>query len=271
MKKFLALMLSVLMIATLCASFASCGETDEDLLSGKYAEDSNAKTYVIATDTTFAPFEYLDAATSKYVGIDLEILQAIAKDQKFNYKVDCLGFDAACTALETKQCDGVIAGMSIKPARQEKYDFSDSYFVDGSGLVVKKNSTYTTLDEVLASGGKFAAKRGTNSCEKTLEILKGDDSRITYYDGSTEIYQAVMIGDCVACLEDYSVINYTIKQNNMDLKVLGGPVEGTTCDYGFAVLKGLCPELITMFNAGLKNIKENGTYKQILEKYGIEA
>ena len=40
--------------------------------------------------------------------------------------------------------------------------------------------------------------------------------------------------------------------------------------YGFAVKKGQNPELIEMFNAGLANIIENGTYDEILASYGIE-
>lgn len=37
--------------------------------------------------------------------------------------------------------------------------------------------------------------------------------------------------------------------------------------YGFAVKKGENAELLEKFNAGLKNIKENGTYDEILAKY----
>ena len=43
--------------------------------------------------------------------------------------------------------------------------------------------------------------------------------------------------------------------------------ENEPADYGFAVFNEEKQELIDLFNAGLKNIKENGKYDEILEKY----
>ena len=86
------------------------------------------KTYIIGTDITFAPFEYKDAE-GDYKGIDVDLLDAIAKDQGFNYELRPLGFSAALQALETNQVDGMIAGMSITPERQESFDFSEPYFL----------------------------------------------------------------------------------------------------------------------------------------------
>ena len=70
------------------------------------------------------------------VGIDLDILQAIAQDQGFEYEVVPVGFSAAVTALEAGECDGVIAGMSITDERVQKYDFSEPYYDSGVGICV---------------------------------------------------------------------------------------------------------------------------------------
>lgn len=80
------------------------------------------------------------------------------------------------------------------------------------------------------------------------------------------MYQAVMNGTNKACFEDRSVIGWAIKEEGLKLKTVGD-IENPA-SYGFAVKKGSNPELITMFNAGLKNIKANGEYDKILEKYG---
>ena len=61
-------------------------------------EKSNV--FVIATDTTFAPFEFQDAQ-GQYVGVDIELLAAIAADQGFAYDLQPLGFSAAVAALES--------------------------------------------------------------------------------------------------------------------------------------------------------------------------
>ena len=104
------------------------------------------KTYVFATDTTFAPFEFQDA-NGDFVGIDMDLLEAIASDQGFEYEVRALGFNAAVQALESKQVDGVIAGMSITPERQEAFDFSEAYYLSSLSFAVKADSEIQTLDD----------------------------------------------------------------------------------------------------------------------------
>ena len=69
--------LSVIFVLTLCVmSLAGCGKKSEK--------------YKIATDTTFAPFEFEDE-NGEYVGIDLDLLAAIAEDQGFEYELQPLG------------------------------------------------------------------------------------------------------------------------------------------------------------------------------------
>ena len=95
--------------------------------SGNTASSASGKKYVIATDTVFAPFEFTDESGA-FVGIDVDLLDAIAKDQGFEYELQSLGFDAALVAVQSGQADGVIAGMSITDERKETFDFSDAYY-----------------------------------------------------------------------------------------------------------------------------------------------
>ena len=44
-------------------------------------------------------------------------------------------------------------------------------------------------------------------------------------------------------------------------------MESEGAPYGFAIMDEADQELLDMFNAGLANIKENGTYDEILDKY----
>ena len=86
-----------------------------------------AEHFVIATDTVFKPFEYTDAS-GNFVGIDVDILAAIAEDQGFTYDLNSLGWDAAIAACQAGQADGMIAGASITDARKESgWIFSDGY------------------------------------------------------------------------------------------------------------------------------------------------
>src|SRR5699024_9000553 len=120
------------------------------------------KTYIIATDQTYAPFEFVDD-DGNLVGIDMDLMAAIAEDQGFDYEMKVLGFNAAVQALESGQADGVIAGMSITDARKESFDFSEPYFDSQLSFAVKADSEIQTLADL--EGLRVAVKTGTQGAD----------------------------------------------------------------------------------------------------------
>ncbi|MGC5772246.1 amino acid ABC transporter substrate-binding protein/permease [Paenibacillus pabuli] len=231
--------------------------------SGHASANSNSgKTYVIGTDITFAPFEYEDE-NGNYVGIDMDLLDAIAKDQNFNYKIKALGFNAAVQALESNQVDGVIAGMSITDERKQKFDFSDSYYESGVVMGISLNNDTVKSYEDLR-GKKVAVKTGTEGYSFAESIASKYGFTIVPFDDSSQMYDDVKTGNSVACFEDEPVLRFGINRN-IGLKIVTDKEEGAP--YGFAVSKGKNQELLKMFNEGLTNIKASGEYERITEKY----
>ena len=133
-------MMMLLLATTMVVSLAGCGAKKEEAATG-------GKKWVIATDTAFKPFEY-KAEDGNYVGIDIDILDAIAKDQGFEYDLQVLGWDASIAACQAGQADGMIAGMTITDERKKTFDFSDGYFEDGQIMVVPSNSNITSIAEL---------------------------------------------------------------------------------------------------------------------------
>ena len=244
MKKIVAFMLSVVM--TLC-----CGAA--------LAED-----YAIATDTAFRPFEYTDE-TGTLVGIDVEILAAIAEDQGFTYTLEALGWDASIAACQAGQKDGMIAGASITDARKESgWIFSDGYYNATQSMAVAAGSDITGFDGL--EGLSVAVKIGTQSKDYADELAETYGFTVVTFESSPDVYQAVIGGQCAACFDDTPIMADYIKSNGVPLQL----VEGTAnegADYGFAVFSADKQELVDKFNAGLANIKANGTYDAILAKY----
>ena len=80
------------------------------------------------------------------------------------------------------------------------------------------------------------------------------------------MYQAVTGGPCDACFEDTPIMKASIKDGDLALKVLEDS-ENEGSGYGFAIFNSSNQELVDKFNAGLKNIKANGTYDEIVAKY----
>ena len=223
-----------------------------------------SKTYVIYSDNAFAPFEYYDAATKTYIGVDMDLLAAIAKDQNFKYEVHNEGFDASMGAVQSGQADAMIAGMTIRPDRAEVYDFSEGYFEDGQIMVVKADSEIKSIEDL--NGLTVAVKTSTAGADYAASIADDYGFTLTYYEDSPTMYTAVVNGTNAACFEDRSVVGWAIQSENLDLKTVGEVLNPGS--YGFAVKKGSNPELIKMFNQGLANIKASGEYDKILAKYG---
>lgn len=256
-------------------ALAACGggstpaedPADGEENQGEEVEDPNPTAggdFVIYSDNAFAPFEYLDTTTGKYVGVDMDILAAIAEDQGFSYEVRNEGFDAAMGAVQAGTGDAMIAGMTITDERAETFDFSDGYFEDGQIMVVAAASEITDLEGI--RGKTVAAKIGTMSTEYVRSIEAEYELTVVDFEDSPTMYAAVIQGNCDVCFEDRSVVEWAIKDGGMELKTVGEVIEPRF--YGFATKKGENAELISMFNAGLANIKTSGEYDTILAEYG---
>ncbi len=261
--------LSLLMAASLALGLAACGGNssggDSNAASGSSGDASgNGKTWVIASDTVFKPFEYTDAS-GNFVGIDVDIVAAIAEDQGFQYEIKPLGWDAAIAACQSGQADGMIAGASITDERKESgWIFSDGYYQATQTMTVAADSDITGFEDL--SGKTVAVKTGTQGAAYAESLKDQYGFNITYFEDSPTMYQAVLGGQTVACFEDTPIMAASIKEGDLALKILEDTAnEGAP--YGFAIFNADNQELIDMFNAGLANIKENGKYDEIIAKY----
>ncbi|MGX7730002.1 amino acid ABC transporter substrate-binding protein/permease [Rhodococcus sp. 2H158] len=220
------------------------------------------RTYVIATDVTFAPFEFQNEQ-GDFVGIDMDLIREIAEDQGFTVEVRPLGFDAALQAVQADQADGVIAGMSITEERKQVFDFSDPYFESGVQMAVLAGNDEVASYADLA-GKRVAVKNGTEGAAFAESIKDEYGFTTVYFADSASMYDEVRTGNSVAVFDDYPVLAYGIAQGN-GLKTVTEKEAGAS--YGFAVNKGRNPELLTAFNAGLQNLRDNGRYDEIVESY----
>ena len=243
MKKILALVLAAMML--LCAA--------------ALAED-----YAIGTDTAFAPFEYTDE-TGTLVGIDVELLAAIAEDQGFTYTIEPLGWDASIAACQAGQKDGMIAGASITQERIDNgWIFTDGYYTANQSMAVAAGSDISGFDAL--EGKSVAAKTGTQSQAYAESLAAEYGFTVHLYESSPDVYQAVISGQDAACFDDTPIMADYIKSNGVPLQLVDG-TGNEGADYGLAVFSADKQDLIDKFNAGLANIKASGVYDEIIAKY----
>ena len=217
--------------------------------------------FIIATDTTFAPFEFREGG--ELVGIDMDLLRAIAANQGFEVQIQPLGFDAALQAVQSGQADGVIAGMSITDERKQTFDFSDPYFDSGIQMAVADDSDITSYADL--AGKTVAVKTGTTGSAFAQELAAEHGFTVNSFADSADMYNDVATGNSVAAFEDAPVLQFGIASGNVPLKTVTDPEPNA--QYGFAVLKGQNAELLEMFNEGLQNARDTGVYQTIVDRY----
>ncbi len=254
---------------TAAATTAAAAETEAAATAA--AEETTAaaaeksdKTWQIVTDTAFKPFEYTDDS-GELVGIDVDILKAIAEDQGFNYEIKPLGWDASIAACQAGQADGMIAGASITDERKSSgWIFSDGYYDANQSMAVADGSDITGFDDL--KGKSVAVKTASMSADYAESLKDQYGFDITYFEDSPTMYQAVVGGQAAACIDDTPIMASNIKDTGLGMKILDG-TGNDPAEYGFAVFDSSKQELVDLFNAGLKDIKANGTYDEIIAKY----
>lgn len=264
MKKVLALLLALSLVFCLAACGAGTNTDKADNNAAGVSENTADKTWIISCDTVFRPFEYTDK-DGNFVGIDVDILAAVAEDQGFKYELKSQGWDASIAACQAGQADGMIAGASITEQRiNDGWIFSDGYYTCTQTMTVAADSTIKGFEDL--KGKTVAAKTGTQGATYAESLKDQYGFTISYFEDSPTMYQAVTGGQAVACFEDTPIMKASIAEGGLALKVLDNTAnEGS--DYGFAIFNAANQDLVDMFNAGLKNIKANGKYDEILAKY----
>ncbi|CAH1856128.1 Membrane-bound lytic murein transglycosylase F [Convivina intestini] len=246
----------LLLITTFMAGLVMVGQ-------GLTATADTTPNYVITTDATYPPFDFQDK-NNQYVGIDQDILKEIAKREGFTYTLKPMSFNAATQSVTSDQADGVIAGMSITDERRQVFDFSTPYYKSGIAWAVSKDSKVKSLDDL--RGKTVAIKTGTSGANYALSVQKKYGFKVTYFNDSETLYRDVINGNSVATFGDLPVLQYSIK-NGTQLKVMNPKDPFEAGEYGFAVKKGGNAKLLASFNEGFAEIKKDGTYDKIVNKY----
>lgn len=132
--------------------------------------DANKDQLVVATNAAFEPFEYTKG--ENYYGVDMEIAKALADKLGKELVIQNMDFDAVCLSVGQHKCDIAMAGLTIKPDREEYVSFSDSYYKASQKLIVTSDNT------------EFDECKTADDVNKILQA-KGSDMKIGFQTGTT--------------------------------------------------------------------------------------
>lgn len=262
MKKWLVFGLVVVCVFLLLA-FAGCGGKDSMETTGEPSgseENLSFGDILIASDTAYAPFEFQDQNTGEYTGFDMDLIEAIAEVNGWNYKIRSVNFDDIILELEDSGIDLAISAMTINEEYKKKVNFSYPYYrTDQSVAVQAINEEIKSLEDL--AGKRLGVQVATTGA---MEAHKIASAEVIEYKNINEAFMALKNGDIHAVVNDFPVNAYFIKQGNEDIKIVD--VLNTNEHYGIAVSKDK-PEILEQVNSALEILKENGKYAEIYKKW----
>ncbi len=217
---------------------------------------------IMSTNAAFPPYEMTDD-NGKYVGIDVEIAEAIAEKLGLELQIDNMGFTAALEAAQSGKSDMVMAGVTVNEDRLLVMDFSDTY-ATGVQVVIVKTGSDVTMDNLDTK--KIGTQLGTTGYIYASDTPEnggyGEENVIGYDNGITAV-QALMNGSVDCVIIDNAPAQEFVKANP-GLSILEGAwVEE---DYAIGFKKGNT-ELRDAVNNALKELIADGTVKSIVDKY----
>lgn len=249
MKKFVSLLLALLMIASL----AACGKKAND-----NNNSNDSKTLIMGTSADYAPFEFMykgEDGTMQYGGIDVSVGQYIAESMGKELKVENMSFDYLLPSLVKGDFDIVIAAMEADGDRLKSADFSDPYYTDLPPAILVKASdaaSYKTLADF--SGKSVAAQTGTTKLDIVNEQLTGANAVPLAL--VTDMVNELVNGKVDAILVDGAVAKQ-YAETNKDLVIADASSElGAAQPYCVAVAKGDPKGLLPAINAAIAKMNE---------------
>ncbi len=257
MKKFVSLLLALLMLASL----AACGKKAND-----NNNSNDSKTLIMGTSADYAPFEFMykgEDGTMQYGGIDVSVGQYIAESMGKELKVENMSFDYLLPSLVKGDFDIVIAAMEADGDRLKSADFSDPYYTDLPPAILVKASdaaSYKTLADF--SGKSVAAQTGTTKLDIVNEQLTGANAVPLAL--VTDMVNELVNGKVDAILVDGAVAKQ-YAETNKDLVIADASSElGAAQPYCVAVAKGDPKGLLPAINAAIAKMNEENKLESFI-------
>ena len=259
MKKIIAMILALVM----CFALVACGGNSDDSADAGFKTAEEGKLYV-ATNVAFPPYEYYEGTEA--VGIDMDIARAIGEKLGLEVVIEDMEFDAINESVKSGKSDVGFGGMTVTEERKEIIDFTASYATGVQVVIVKEDSTITSVDDLFAEGASTiigVQRNTTGDLYTTWDLEDAGLATIDRYSKGADAVQSLVAGkvDCVVI--DNEPAKAFVAENE-GLKILDTAY--ALEEYAASVSKDN-PELYAAINGALEELIADGTVAAIVEKY----
>jgi len=216
----------------------------------------------IGTEGAYAPFNYTNA-DGTLGGFDVDIANALCADMKMTCEITAQDWDGIIPGLKAGKYDAIVAAMSVTPEREQQVSFTEPYFSNTLVFLAKKDSDFDPSNSSDINAHSIAAQRSTISSQWLENTYPKADMKL--YDTLSNAFLDLgsarvdaMVSDKLPALEwlgTTSGSDYVLKGEEIDIND----------NFAIAVRPG--DALQAKINQSLANIKANGTYDEINQKY----
>lgn len=211
----------------------------------------------VGTNAEFPPFEYLE--DGKITGFDMDLVQEIGKLVDADIKIVDMAFDGLLPALQMKKVDMVIAGMTANEERMKTVSFTQPYYTASQVIIVKEgNTSIKSFDDL--KGRRVGVMLGFTGDMVVSEI---DGVKIERFNAAYAGIMALKADKIEAVvLDSEPAKNYVAQNKGLVLADADAEEE----EYAIAVRKN-DKVLLEKVEKALSELKENGTYDKLIQKY----
>ena len=222
-------------------ALSGCGRNDDRL--------------VMVTEATFPPYEFREGG--KIVGIDVDLMKAVAKKTGRELVVEDMSFDSVIAAVQAGKADVAASGITVTDERKRQVGFSHPYVTAQQVVIVPKDSEIRGSADL--KGKRIGVQHGTTG---DLYVTRNIREPERFPNGSLAV-AALDAGklDAVVLDGEPSKVHVALHEN---LGILDEPL--TTEEYAIAVNRKNTA-LLEEINAVIDELRENGGLEKIKAKY----
>ena len=261
-RRFSAPLLAMAALLTLVGCSNGQNDANDDVSPDAAETTATGDVLRIGTEGAYAPFNYTNA-DGTLGGFDVDIANAICADMQVTCEITAQDWDGIIPGLKAGKYDAIVAAMSVTPEREQQVSFTEPYFSNTLVFLAKKDSSFDPSNSDDINAHSIAAQRSTISSQWLEKVYPNADMKL--YDTLSNAFLDLgsnrvdaMVSDKLPALEwlgSTSGSQYALKGQEIDIND----------NFAIAVRPG--DALQAKINKSLVNIKADGTYDKINQKY----
>lgn len=249
MKKVFIIILSLVLVASI---LVACGNTSE-----------NEKELVVGMELAYPPFEMTDEEGNP-TGISIDMAYALGEYLDRPIRIENMAYNGLVPALQSGKVDLIISSMTINEERMKTVDFSNPYANTFLALLINKDSSVNTVNDLGKENIVVAVKKGTTGYFYVTENFP--NAEVAIFDNENACVLEVVQGRADVFIYDQMSIykNWQLYLN--DTRVVLEPFQENPEQWGIALQKGEV-DLKEQINIFIEEYKGNGFFDDLAMKY----